>query len=217
MEKRNTSGTVEAGEAVTAHKATERLTFFSDAVVAIAITLLAIDLPVPTGATTAEFLHSLDEGRFEYMCFLISFVVIGAHWRAHHGVFRHVDRADGPVVLLNLLWLLLVVLTPFFTRVLGEGESVTFVRFGVYATGQTVQLVTMAVLIAVVSRRGWFAATAPVRLSRRGWVAALISAVAFAVSVPAFLLIGPWAFALWLVLPLALHRISQRAGIIARP
>ena len=43
------------------------------------------------------------------------------------------------------------------------------------------------------------------------------SAVAFAVSVPAFLLIGPWAFALWLVLPVALHRISQRTGITARP
>lgn len=217
MEERNTSGTVEAGEAATAHKATERLTFFSDAVVAIAMTLLAIDLPVPTGATTPEFLHSLDEGVLEYLCFLVSFAVIGAHWRAHHGVFRYVDRADGPVALLNLLWLLLVVLTPFFTRVLGEGESVAFVRFGMYATGQAVQLVTMAALIAVISRRGWFAPTAPVRLSRRGWVAALISAVAFAVSVPAFLLIGPWAFALWLVLPVALHRISQRTGITARP
>jgi uncharacterized membrane protein len=191
MEERNTSGTVEAGEAATAPKATERLTFFSDAVVAIAMTLLAIDLPVPTGATTAEFLHSLDEGVLEYLCFLVSFAVIGAHWRAHHGVFRYVDRADGPVVLLNLLWLLLVVLTPFLTRVLGEGESVVFVRFGMYAT--------------------------PVSLSGRGWVAALISAVAFAVSVPAFLLIGPWAFALWLVLPVALHRISQRTGITARP
>lgn len=217
MTEQNTSGTVEAGEAATAQKAAERLTFFSDAVVAIAITLLAIDLPVPTGATSAEFLHSLDDEVFDYLCFLISFAVIGVHWRAHHSFFRHVERADGPVVLVNLLWLLLVVLTPYFTRVLAEGESVTFLRFSVYATGQAVQLVTMAVLVAVVSRRGWLAPTTPVRLTRRGWVPALISAVAFAVSVPAFLLIGPWAFALWLVLPLVLGRISKRTGIVARP
>src|SRR3712207_632078 len=88
--------------------AAERLTFFSDAVVAIAITLLAIELPVPRGETTAELLASVRQESFEYLSFLISFVVIGTHWRIHHSVFRHVRRADGPVVPLSLLWLLLI-------------------------------------------------------------------------------------------------------------
>ena len=211
-------GTVEEGQVATASKATERLTFFSDAVVAIAITLLAIELPVPTGATTAEFLAVVHEETFEYVSFLISFVVIAAHWRIHHSLFRHVRRCDGLGIHLNMLWLLLIVLTPFFTRVLNgaNDDQLTFLRFTLYATAQALQLVTMAALIALIARRRWFAETAPVQLTKRGWVRSLIPAVSFVLSVPAFPLIGGWAFVLWFVLPLALDRISERAGIVAR-
>ena len=215
MVEENRSGTVTEGEAETALKATERLAFFSDAVVAIAITLLAIDLPLPTGSTTGEFLASMSEDSFDYLAFLISFLVIGSHWRVHHSVFRHVRRADGAVVLLNQLWLLLVVLTPFFTRVLADGESVTFVRFALYAIAQALQLITMAAIVAVIARRGWFAPTAPTSLARRGWVGSLIVAVSFLVSVPVFLLVGSWAFALWAVLPAVLERALSRAGVVA--
>lgn len=203
------------GEAATALVATERLTFFSDAVAAIAITLLALDLPVPTGGTAAEFLAALQENAFDYVSFLISFVAIGTHWRIHHRVYRHVRRADGAVAQLNMLWLLLIVLNPFFTRLLNEGAEVTFVRFAPYAVAQALQLVTMAAMVAVIARRGWFAETAPAHLASRGWIRSLIPAVAFAVSVPAFLLVGQWAFLLWLVLPFLLNRISERTGIVA--
>ena len=215
MVEENRSGTVAEGDAETALKATERLTFFSDAVVAIAITLLAIDLRVPTGSTTREIFASMGEDAFDYLAFFISFAVIGSHWRVHHNAFRHVRRADRPIVHLTLLWLLLIVLTPFFTRVLSEGDGVTFVRFSLYATAQALQLVTMAVMIAIIARRGWFNPTAPVGLTRRGWVHSLIPAVAFAVSVPAFLLVGSWAFALWAVLPAVLERVVTRAGVVA--
>lgn len=101
------------------------MTFFSDAVVAIAITLLAIDLPVPEGETSAEVLASVSASGFEYLAFLISFAVIARNWVAHHRVFRWVRRADGPIVWLNLLWLFLVVINPFLTRVLTEGRSIS--------------------------------------------------------------------------------------------
>jgi uncharacterized membrane protein len=211
----NRSGTVAEGEADTAQKAAERLTFFSDAVVAIAITLLAIDLRVPTGSTTREIFASMGEDAFDYLAFFISFIVIGTHWRIHHSIFRHVRRADRPIVQLTLLWLLLVVLTPFFTRVLSGGEGVTFVRFSLYATAQALQLVTMAVMVAIIAQRGWFAPTAPTGLTRRGWVPSLIPAFTFAVSVPAFLLVGSWAFALWAVLPTVLERVLTRTGVVA--
>src|SRR3954452_23319670 len=70
----------------------ERLVFFSDAVVAIAITLLALELPVPTGDTNAAVWHSLGDHLGEYLAFLISFAVIGSHWFGHHQLFRYLGR-----------------------------------------------------------------------------------------------------------------------------
>jgi hypothetical protein len=57
-------------------RAMERLTFFSDAVVAIAITLLALDLPVPEGDTFSVFWSSVHRNAGHYAAFLISFFVI---------------------------------------------------------------------------------------------------------------------------------------------
>lgn len=64
----------------------ERVTFFSDAVIAIAITLLAIDLPLPDSARhEVANLHFLHEHRSEFIGLLITFVVIAANWLATTG------------------------------------------------------------------------------------------------------------------------------------
>jgi uncharacterized membrane protein len=193
--------------------AAERLTFFSDAVVAIAITLLAIELPVPSGATTTEFLASLREGWFEYLAFFISFAVIANHWAAHHRVYRYVRRADPPVVGLNLFWLLLVVLTPFLTRILTEGD-VGFVQFAMYAVAQAVQLATFAVMLAVLAHRGWLAPDAPRSLTVRGWAHSLVIAAGFLLSLPCFAVAGTWAFAVWALVPALGLRLLRRTGVI---
>ncbi len=143
----------EAAERATAKPAAERLTFFSDAVVAIAITLLAIELPAPVGRRAPRSSRPLSEHAYEYVTFLISFCVIGSHWQVHHRVFRYVARADGPLVRLDLLWLLLVVLQPFMTRVVNEGD-LDLLRFAAYAGAQALQLSVMAVMIVVISQEG---------------------------------------------------------------
>ncbi|GAA5023808.1 TMEM175 family protein [Kitasatospora paranensis] len=66
-------------------RATDRMIFFSDAVVAIAITLLALELPVPEGRTVAEFGSAVGDDLDHYLAFLISFAVIGAAWGQHNG------------------------------------------------------------------------------------------------------------------------------------
>src|SRR4051812_13800152 len=115
--------------------AAERLTFFADAVIAIAITLLALDLWVPEGTTNRELLHSAYVHRADYIGFLISFYVIGAHWSGHHRVFRYVTRLGGRLSILTLLWLLMQVVTPFATRVLTGGGAFQ-PRFILYAVVQ---------------------------------------------------------------------------------
>lgn len=90
--------------------AAERLTFFG-AVVAIALTLLALDLPVPEGSTNAQLWRSASAHREGYLAFMISFVVIAAHWLAHHRVFRYVTAWNSRLTGLTVYWLLMLVIT----------------------------------------------------------------------------------------------------------
>ena len=83
----------------------ERIVFFSDAVMAIAITLLAIDLKVPEIAASVaatELPLSLGKLGPRFMSFLISFFVIGIYWMSHHRYFRFIKRHEGGLVGLNL-------------------------------------------------------------------------------------------------------------------
>jgi uncharacterized membrane protein len=68
-------------------RAADRLTLFSDAVVAIAITLHAIDLPLPEGHTVSGFWSSVRHDSGHYAAFLISFFAIAAAWRDHRSTW----------------------------------------------------------------------------------------------------------------------------------
>ena len=98
----------------------ERIVFFSDAVMAIAITLLAIDLKVPEIAASvaaAELPGALSELAPRFMSFIISFFVIGIYWMSHHRYFRFIKRYDGGLIVLNLLFLVSIPFT-FVSRTL---------------------------------------------------------------------------------------------------
>lgn len=180
--------------------AAERMVFFSDAVVAIAITLLAIDLPVPTGSSSRELIASLAAHGFDYLTLVISFVVIGAHWRAHHQVFRYLGAVDDAFVRLNLAWLLVIVATPFLTEVIRDGE-LDIVRFGLYALAQALLLLVFQAMQSVAGRRGLFVPGTPARIARHPWWPALAGPAGFLVSIPLYPVLGAWAFALWAVVP----------------
>ncbi len=117
----------------------DRVLFFSDAVFAIAITVLAIDLRVPTGVTVQSG-HELHEALSGIESFAISFVVIGLFWLAHHSMFRFIIAFDRPLMLLNLLFLGTIAFMPFPTAVLGnsstsQAPAVIFYAACVCATG----------------------------------------------------------------------------------
>jgi uncharacterized membrane protein len=98
----------------------KRVAAFSDAVFAIAMTLLVLDLDIPDPgeiATTAELRHELAQWS-AYGAFVLSFVVIAAYWVAHVRVFRWLKRITGGVLWLNLAMLLGVCFLPFATSVL---------------------------------------------------------------------------------------------------
>lgn len=96
--------------------ATTRIEAFSDGVIAVAITLLVLDLHVPD-LNAPHFLDELASHWPEYVAYLVSFGTIGIIWINHHAVFTLVRAVDRTLLLLNLLLLLTVTIIPFTTRV----------------------------------------------------------------------------------------------------
>lgn len=98
----------------------ERLILFSDAVFAIAITLLVLEIKLPASdwkniITVEKLNQSLAEILPNIAGFVFSFYIIGFYWTIHHRVFGYVTNFDGVVIWLNLLVLFFVVLLPFTT------------------------------------------------------------------------------------------------------
>jgi uncharacterized membrane protein len=103
--------------------ATARLEAFSDGVFAIAITLLILEIKVPT---TSELLQlgglwpALAQRWPNYVGYVVSFLIIGIMWANHHALFEYIQRADRPLMLANLLLLMGVGFLPFPTAILAE-------------------------------------------------------------------------------------------------
>lgn len=113
------------GAKVVGHAASlsfERIAFFSDAVFAIAITLLVIDLRLPHFAEFDDkaLLNALLNLIPQYVGFFVSFFVTGRFWIGHHQLFTLIDHADDAFIWRNLLLLLAIAFMPFPTAIVGE-------------------------------------------------------------------------------------------------
>ncbi|WP_433851295.1 TMEM175 family protein [Stenotrophomonas nitritireducens] len=190
----------------------ERVVNFCDAVFAIVITLLAIELRLP-GSELIERVGA-DQAWGEtlglLLSYLISFFVTGLFWVGHMLTWKHVRRVNGKLVWLALLQLFFVVLMPFATRQVSEH----FVFYALVLTG--ISLFSWLVRRAVVAQEDLRAKLGPAQarlLLARGLVPLLVfsSAVPLGLFVP-----GKWAVLVFaLIFPLSLiarRRILARGG-----
>ena len=101
----------------------DRIVMFSDGVFAIAITLLVLNLKIPSlpeDASTDVLWAELMADLPNLKAYVISFLVIGLFWMTHHRVFTYIRRYDTTLVWLNLFLLLFVCVLPFPTAMLGR-------------------------------------------------------------------------------------------------
>ncbi|GAA4531604.1 TMEM175 family protein [Amycolatopsis samaneae] len=198
----------------------ERLIFFSDAVVAIAITLLALDLPVPHGKTDTEVWHSfLELLPKEYLNFLVGFAVIAFFWLNHHRFFRGVYVVSPKLLRLNMLWLFFIVVSPFATRLDSEDSA--------FVLGPVFFAIVIAALALVLTAMAAHAARAdlnrpgvPQRSGRSMIVGGLTAAGVFLLSIPVSFIHPSWGRYVWLSLvvvsSVADHLTERRAHAAAR-
>ena len=100
----------------------DRVIFFSDAVFAIAITLLAVNLRVPRVGNIGSA-HELRQAVPGIFGFAISFAVIAFFWVGHHAIFRYITAIDRPLIGLNLVFLGTIAFLPYPTDLLSASSS----------------------------------------------------------------------------------------------
>lgn len=100
-----------------------RVIAFSDGIFAIAMTLLVVEVAVPTlqdANSIRELADQLNDMSEQIVSFFISFAVIGRYWLAHHSFVADLARMDSGLIFRNLVYLALIAFVPFPTALLGD-------------------------------------------------------------------------------------------------
>jgi uncharacterized membrane protein len=101
----------------------DRTLAISDGVFAFAVTLLVLDLIVPSlspNASSIDLWQALSKEYISFLSYILSFLIAGVWWNAHHRTFEHISNSDATIRWLNLLFLLWIALLPFFTKILDQ-------------------------------------------------------------------------------------------------
>lgn len=132
---------MDAGSEERQHRAFERFLLFTDAVMAIAVTLLilpVVDTALDLESRDRTVIDLLGDLKGELLGFLLGFAVIMVMWLAHQQVFSNVARPNAWLVRLNMLWLLSITLLPFTTALIadhGDEQATVLLYIGNIAVG----------------------------------------------------------------------------------
>ncbi len=117
-----------------------RIVSFSDAVFAVAITILVLNIDAPDiqgRLGGAELSRELINMWPVFTAFAISFLIIGLFWVLHHSMFKYIKRHDAGLIWLNLVFLMCIVFLPFPVSLISRFDSRVAVIFYAISLGVT--------------------------------------------------------------------------------
>jgi uncharacterized membrane protein len=160
----------------------DRVAFFSDAVFAIAMTLLVVGIGIPS-VSDSELGDALRGKEPEIISFFVSFFVIGFYWLGHHQFFARLQSVNPRLMKLNLVYLAAIAFVPFPTALAGKytQDPVSIV---IYAITLSIASGLEALMEYVANRDGLLRRTMPPPVLRFAIVASVIPVVVFLASIP---------------------------------
>ena len=188
----------------------DRVSAFSDGIFAIAITLLILpltDAQIRDGHVVEDLLAL----QHQFLALGLSFAVIGRFWLLHHEDLRHLTSAGPRMLVANLVLLFFVVLLPFPTALLGDGDSTAATI--IYAAAILATSLSSLALWWSAERDGVVAGERGRRWGRQKYWSTAAVVVGFLPSLPLALLAPGWARVSWaLVVPLGMiaDRLEER-------
>jgi uncharacterized membrane protein len=170
---------------------TQRLEAFTDGVIAIIITIMVLELPVPEEAG----MRALVPSAVLFAAYAVAFIKVGMYWMNHHHMLHAARKVNGAALLANLLLLFWLSLVPFVVRWVGEAGVTrdTVAAFGV--------LMLMCAASYALLKRALIAADAPdcpVAQATGGDLKGRISILAYTLAVAAAFLWTPISIAIYL-------------------
>jgi uncharacterized membrane protein len=176
-----------------------RVLAFSDALFAIAMTLLVVGIGVPDLSDTdsvRELADALNDDLGAFVSFFISFAVIGRYWLAHHSFCSRLSAMDGQIIGLNLIYLMFVAFLPFPTALLGNYFE-NPLSIGVYAITVAAVSGMEVVLFHHAHRHALFERPLPEDVFRWGVRLSLSPVIFFVLSIPLAFVSTTLAVAAW--------------------
>ncbi len=168
-EAESADGSIAAEEA----RSFDRLVNFTDAVVAIAITLQLLPLATIKGPGEGQTVVDVfSENSGTIFTFLLSFVIVVVMWINHNRIFNVLRRADGTILWLNIAWLVSIAFLPWPTAMYGDATNQTAQQVGGIALLYWSNLAVISLILTLIA---WHAARRPDLLApgaaSRGWLA----------------------------------------------
>jgi uncharacterized membrane protein len=161
-----------------------RLEAFSDGVIAVAITLLALDLTVPEPGQVS-LLQQLGDHWPQFAAYAVSFFTIGIIWVNHHARVSMIARVDRTLLFINLVLLMFVVLIPFATATMAtyltSGHADSHIAMAVYAVVLEGMAVSFTAMFEWSLREGRTYVTVPIDQRRSARLRTSIGTIVYAV------------------------------------
>ncbi len=176
-----------------------RILNFSDAVFAIAMTLLVVGIAVPTvekANDVGDLLQALGDLGHNFASFFLSFAVIGKYWLAHHSLMSHLQRFDRRMLMINLEYLAFIAFLPFPTALLGT-YSANPLAIGGYAGVAAIVSGFEVVQLRHARAAGLLRQPLPDDVYRWAHLSSIVPVVLFTASIPVAFVAGQVAYLVW--------------------
>lgn len=179
----------------------ERMVFFSDAVFAIALTLLALDLKLPEGIPADQVDDALVAALPQLLAYALSFVIIAKTWMSHHSDFALIRRFNANLAWLNLALLFFIAMLPGPTSILSDyGDDPTPWPSVLYAANIAAVYLMLAAIWGYAKHAGLMDREMAAHVHRRIFYARIAVALVFLLSIPAAFVLKAYTPFAWLLL-----------------
>jgi uncharacterized membrane protein len=189
----------------------ERVAFFTDAVYAIALTLIVVGIGVPAvgrASDVSDMWRELGDQVPQFLSFFVGVLVIGSYWAANHQAVDRLSAVDRRYIMWTVVYLSFVAFLPFPIRLVGAyfDNPLSIILFAV-------NLAAVSTMEAVLYAHAWRASLLVARPSRGGyrWVLSmsLLPVPVFLISIPVAFVSPILVLVLWACEPLLASRLGR--------